>query len=243
MFMPLIAKAKLNRVIRNWVAYRDVVLNWLGSREVSPEQEEHFLALKARIAKQLPWLTSVIPPSVGPEAQRNLAMMTDLLNRFRSLKIETVSGQRVREEFDRDWHESFIFLNKLTGVRLAERPAMPQMRRFKGAPSGMPHHRMHRRRSAGLSFIGMLFRLVIFVFILFLFLRGFGVTWASGKAHLNFPATTAEFWSNVKAAVGPLWAHLLTFFQPAIDVYGPLATLVLLALGLFAIFYFVFVRG
>jgi len=112
-----------------------------------------------------------------------------------------------------------------------------------GAPTGMPHHRLHRGRAAGLGFFSWVVRLAIFVFILFLFLRGFGVTWANGKASLNFPATTAEFWSNVKTAVQPLWAQLLVFFQPAIDVYGPLATLVLLALGLFAIFYFVFVRG
>jgi len=236
------AKARLRRFIKGWVTYRDLVLDCLGKRETTAEQEQRFLKLQARLASQVPWLTSVVPPNLGQEAQRQLTQVTELLSRYRSLRAESLTGQREREEFEREWHEGFIFLNKLTGVQLPG-SKQPAKRLGAGVPRGLSQH-TRRQRGPVVRFLGFLLRVAVVFVAIYLVARGLGLRWtAEGRFTPVLPESFIGWWSGVQGGLGDIWGRIAFFAQPLIAVYGPTVTIILFAVLLFAIFYWAFLRG
>jgi len=235
------AQARLRQLLRCWVEYRDLVISALSSREVSPEREAHFMELKARIAEMLPGLANSIPAAHAQEGVRHTGQMTELLNRFRSLKIETVSAQREREEFDREWHENFIYLNKLRGMALGKSQTHGAARRAK-ILTGLPRQRL-RRPSAVARFVGFLVQLGAVVLVLYLAARALGVHRVDGRWVAGWTGGIAGVWQNLEAGLQSIWSRAAGLVDPLLMTYGPTLTIVLVGVLLLGIGYWVFIRG
>ncbi|MDZ4804062.1 MAG: hypothetical protein SGI90_04255 [Candidatus Eisenbacteria bacterium] len=129
---------KLDRLIEQWVEYRDTVSRLGGQAGVTPEQERQFLTLKASLSGFLPMLQEgVNQGSLNTEAQANVRGMTDLMNGQLSL-----SGYTPGDDFLNRWHTHYLYLNKYKGISQNARPA----RGMAGstAPSSMPGDHYYR---------------------------------------------------------------------------------------------------
>ena len=111
MFESFRASRRFRKLIRSWIEYRDLIERFEGAKGVTDGHEKRFLALKARIASLLPAVSVRAPGSMEREAQRQTMLMTALLNRHRTLRLEEPVSDSAREEFSRSWHEHYIFLN------------------------------------------------------------------------------------------------------------------------------------
>lgn len=232
---------KLRQLIRGWVEFREIVTGSLGAQSVTPEQEERFMRVKAQIASRLPHLATLGSGTMAQEAQKQIGFMTDLLNRYRTLRLDAPPGARDREEFDRIWHQHFIFLNKMKGAQRA--PAARYPGHGPGVPTGMPRHRT-RRRLPGLGILGFVFRLGVFALVIYLIGRAFGIRWdPAGRFVAERPATLGGAGSNVVGGLTTVWGGLIQFFNPVIMVYGPFFTVVLIVIFALAVGYWVFIRG
>lgn len=232
---------RLRELIRGWVEFREIVVSSLGAQSVTSEQEERFMRVKARIASRLPFLAAAGSGLMAQEAQKQVGYMTDLLNRYRTLRIEAPPGARDREEFDRIWHQHFIFLNKMKGVQRA--PAPHYSGHGAAVPTGMPRHRA-RRRMPGLGLLGFVFKLGIFALVIYLIGRAFGIRWdQSGRFVAEKPQTLGGAGSNVAGGLAAVWGGFLHIFDPVILAYGPFFTVVLVVVLLLAVGYWVFIRG
>ena len=233
---------RLRELIRSWVAFREVVMGSLGSQTITPEQEERFMRVKARIASRLPLLTSAASGPLSQEAVKQVGLMTELLNRYRTLRQDVPPTQRDREEFDRIWHHHFIFLNKVKGApRAAARTYVGH--RGAAVPTGMPHHRI-RRRLPGAGLLSFVFRLGVFGLVIYLIGRGFGIRWdQSGRFVAEQPQSLGAAAHNVGGGLAAVWGALVHFFDPVVLAYGPFFTVVLIVVLLLTIGYWVFIRG
>ena len=129
---------KLDRLIEQWVEYRDTVSRLGGQAGATPEQERQFLTLKASISEYLPMLQDgQSQGSVNTEAQANVRGMTDLMNGQLSL-----SGHTPGDDFLNRWHTHYLYLNKYKGMAHTARPA----RTLGGssAPASMPGDAYYR---------------------------------------------------------------------------------------------------
>jgi hypothetical protein len=243
MFQAISQWWKLRQLIQAWKEYRDLLLRWEGSKDVPAEAEQHFLSLKARIASLLPLLVTQVPAGMVPEASKHMELMTDLLNRHRTLHFENPPGPKWRELFEQSWHMHFIFLNKLKGVKpgTARRPSAM---RPAGVPTGLP--RVHRVRGPlpGVGLLRFVVKLGLFALVVYLLGRAFGLRWEEGQ-HLTVqaPASVSAAGHNVAGGAQTVWQSVAQFFHPVVSAYGSTATIGLVAIALLGLGYFIFIRG
>lgn len=129
---------KLDRLMEQWVEYRDTVSRLGGQVGATPEQENQFLALKASLSALLPMLQeSVNQGSLNTEAQANVRGMTDLMNNQISL-----SGVTPGDDFLNRWHTHYLYLNKYKGMTQNARPGRGMG--GSAAPSSMPGSDFYR---------------------------------------------------------------------------------------------------
>jgi hypothetical protein len=243
MWMSLMSKWKLRRLITGWTEYREAVLAEREPGAATARQEEDFLALKARIATLLPLLVVGTPAGAAAEAQNHSRGMTELLNRYRSLGVEGAPVGRDREEFERRWHEHFVFLNKLKGMKFGQ-DKLPSMRRSSAAvPTGIPARR-YRRGLPGVWMIKFAFQLAILAAILY------GIAWilgvqkdtSTGRLAVGHTRSLSELSAASGRVLVSVWNGVTSFIAPVVKAYGPESTIVLLGLLLLALGYWTFVR-
>jgi hypothetical protein len=242
MFTSLMAHWKLRKLISGWTEYRDAVLAPREPGAATAQQEAEFLALKARLAALLPLLVTACPAGSAMDSQNHSRAMTDLLNRYRNLDGAGTPVARDLEEFERRWHEHFLFLNKLKGMKLG-RERLPSARRPSGVPTGIPVRKM-RRGLPGLWMVKFAFQLGVLAAILY------GIAWVFGvqrdAASGRFTVGQTHDIGEVGSAGGKLllsvWNGATSFFDPVMKSYGPESTIVLLGALLLAVGYWVFVR-
>lgn len=125
---------KLDRLIEQWIEYRDTVSRLGGQAGATPEQERAFLELKANIAGSLPMIADGQGSgSVHTEAQANVRGMTDLMNGQLSL-----ASHMPGDDFLNRWHTHYLYLNRYKGM--AQTASRPTGRVVAGgaAPASMP---------------------------------------------------------------------------------------------------------
>ena len=126
----------LNRLIDQWVEYRDMVSRWSGQEGIPPEAERTFLELKASIAARLPLLQDGQGPgSISSEAQSQAKGMVELMNGQLALV-----GEGPASDFLNRWHAHYLYLHRFKGQD--RHPARP--RHVSGAPASMPGDNYYR---------------------------------------------------------------------------------------------------
>jgi hypothetical protein len=239
------SQRKLQGLIGDWQVFRDAVLRTDKATAITPEEENRFLKIKARIAVQLPLLTGNVPRTLAKEAGDHAQQMTHLLNRYEKLSSEQLKLEEEREKFDHFWHQTYVFLNKLKGVGLAGERPMP--RKGPATTAGVPGKKP-RRAIPGTWLFKFVIRLGLIVLAIFLLGRGFGVRWdETGKFVAEPPGGIKEFLATVAGVLSgignSIWGWLTSFLQPVSNVYGPEVTIVLILVLLLALGYWFFVRG
>ena len=109
---------ELERLIRNWERYRELVVTALGSPEASARHEKSFLGLKAELAAQIQRLGDMLPRSMAYESSQSVEVMADLMKRHVTLRTHDMGEQWELQDFENTWHQYFIFLNRLRGTDL-----------------------------------------------------------------------------------------------------------------------------
>jgi len=109
---------ELERLIRNWERYRELVVTALGSPETSARHEKSFLGLKAELAAQIQRLGDMLPRSMAYESSQSVEVMADLMKRHVTLCTYDMGEQWELQDFENTWHQYFIFLNRLRGTDL-----------------------------------------------------------------------------------------------------------------------------
>jgi hypothetical protein len=242
---------RLRSLISYWSEFRELVLQCEGSAEVTPLQEATFLRLKAKIASRLSHLSTGVPSSVAQEAHRHQALMTDLLNRHHTLKVVVPRTDQQKEDFDRAWHQHFIFLNSLRGMH--PEPAARKAgsagarRRLPAVPTGMPTGRVYHQRSYSTArfargFLRLVVQLGILVAILYLLARAFGVRWEAGHFTASKPAGASGFGHNLAGGIQSILDFFTGFMQPVVASYGLYVTLGLVGVLLLGLGYLFLVR-
>lgn len=240
MLSTIVQRWKLKKLIADWCRFRDLVLKALSGQGVESADEQQFLAIKASIASQLSVMLAPKAPSLQYESARQSTMMTDLLNRYRTLLIDPPSTPNEREEFEQAWHQHFIFLNKLKGAPAAAgRPAQARPGRV---PSGIPIHRQYRRR-ATFGIFGALLRLGVVAIFLYLLGRAAGLGVEAGRIVASPPTSAAGVGRNVIAGLHSVWQGVTHIMDPVALAYGPTAAIALVGCLLLGVGYLVFVRS
>jgi hypothetical protein len=240
MFESMCARWRVRRLIRHWEALRERVRGAWDAGAIAPEQEREFLRLQARISAQLPWVEDAVPGDHAQAAHRHVEGITALLTRQRALVTGLPAAER--EQFEREWHEHFLFLGELKGMRLAA----PVSRAGAGArgrrmsdrvPTGMPRYRRigPRPLGAALRFVVQLGFLLLLVYVL---ARGLGAgRGADGRLRLEAPESLGAFWQNLTAGAQSVWLGLGALMQPVVQAYGLTLTLILIGVLVLAVVY------
>ncbi len=242
---------RLRSLIRCWSEFRDSVALSGGGSGITDRQEKAFLHLKAKIASLMPVLVSAVPGSMAVESKKHFGQMTDLLNRYPSLRRDG-PGQRESDDFEKSWHHHFIFLNTLRGVIFRRASHAPSTTAaevptgMRAVPTGMPRHSIHRPPvripSIVIGSIGFLVRLAVLVLILYIMGRTFGVHWTHGHLSMSLPTGYAGLGHNFSAAINSLLGDATGFLHPVVTAYGPYWTIGLVGVVLLALGYLMFIR-
>jgi hypothetical protein len=237
----------LEKLIRQWTDYRGLVLTRLGAGDVKPSEERSFLNLKGQLAEALANLTGKLSHTVAQDANSHLRAMNSLLNRYPTLYSDAPLETKAREDFEREWHDHFLFFNKLKGMQGksdAQETRAPGTPLAVGALAVSGAETIHRR-TAGARMPTVVLRLAILVGAVWLVVTiipwhrfGSGAPGASGVSVKGFFSTVWDSMKETAANVNVTGG----FMRPVVDKYGPEATLVLMALLLLALGYIIFVR-
>jgi hypothetical protein len=225
---------------------RDRLRGAWDAAAIAPEEEREFLRLQTRIAAQLPWIADAVPDGYAQAARRHVEGITALLTRHRALAVGLPAPER--EQFEREWHEHFLFLGEVKGMRLvsqAKRAGQPWggRRAGGGVPTGMPrYHRM------GLRPVWLLTRfflqLGILLLLVYVLARGLGlVRGGDGRLKVEIPYSLGMFWQNLTAGAQSVWLGLGSLLQPAVQAYGLTLTVILIGVLVLAVVYGWFGRG
>lgn len=241
MFGTLSSRWKLHQLIQSWRKFHDMVVQDEGVQGITKEKEEVFLGLKGRIARQLPMLADGLPTAVVAEVQRHQTLMTDLINRHRTLRREAPPSAKERDDFEHAWHSHFIFLNKMKGLPRQKKEKVARARHTSAAPSGMPAKRVDRTRMGAWVF-RFLVQLAILILILYLVARTFGMRWDGGRFVTTFPTTLNNVGQNLWEAVRSIWTGFAGWLSPVSATYGTEVTIGLVGILLITLAYWVFIR-
>jgi len=237
MFAGYRQRGRLERVIRQWTEYRSLVLTRLGGENPSPGDERRFLDLKGKISESLAAMTESFGQELGQEVLPHVEAMIGLLNRYPTLYAEGPLAGAAREDFEREWHSHFLFLNRLKGMDTTPTSMDPR--------AGAAYATVEKRKGGGALHI--LFRLLILVGVIILLVKV--VPW--GKLVDAAPPETQQGLRDVGQLLDGAWdaststvkgSGVLNVVDPVVDKYGPEAAMVMFALLLVAVGYWVFLR-
>lgn len=242
MFEGRKSRSRLEKLIRQWTEYKSLVLNRLGAEGVGAAEEQRFLKLKGQVAEGLVGLTMELAPSAAQEAQVHLRAVSDLLNRYPTLFAAQPLSQESKENFERNWHDHYLFLNKMKAVQ-----SHPQAKSAKDIPHpmgpGMGPAGVHKR-SGGARFGVVFLRLLVLVALGWALVRF--IPWhrlGSGENAGGFGGFAKEAWASTRETFSHFSIPSLGgVLDPAIDRYGPELTTVLVAVFFIALGYWVFIR-
>jgi hypothetical protein len=237
-------KARLEKLIRQWTEYRGLVLTRMGSGDVKPTEERNFLTLKGQIAEALAVLTGRLNQATAQDANTHLRAMNSLLNRYPTLYADSSLKGKEREEFEREWHDHFLFFNKLKGMQ--DQAESPDERSRTITTSQVAGEGLHGT-TGGTRMSVLLLRIGLLVVIGLALVRF--VPWnlmAGGYQKTGCGGGVGGFFAGVWASIKNTFANMSTggvgVLEPVASQYGAEVTLILVAVLLIGLGYFIFVR-
>lgn len=240
MFGRYRSRSRMDSLIKQWTEYRRLALTRLGAGDVRSTEERDFLQIKGRIAEGLAALSMDLGQAAAQEVQIHLRAISDLLGRFPSLYADHPLDADARENFEHNWHDHYLFFNKLKGIQSHQETRESGRKAVSGAQT------IHRR-SGGVRFGIVLLRLFMLVVAVYALVRF--IPWhrlGSGSAEAGaggLKGFVSEAWTSVKLAVTHLSLPSLgKFFGPTVEKYGPEVTTILLAVLFLALGYWIFIR-
>lgn len=245
MFNSLIARWRLRRLIRRWESYRDLVRAGGLSTQATAEQERALLTLQARLAGDLGWLGRMLPPNRPPDTAQRLAGLQGLLARTSKKTATPSDDPTMLADFERAWHDGYLFLNQITGLKLQTKAATTA-RHPRAVPTGMPFAR-RRFHLPVVNWVGRLLgfalRVAILALAVYLVGKALGVRWSEGGKLViqREPGVTAS--ASVVGGLQSLWHGIVNFMQPVTTAYGTEVTIAMVGVLVLAVGYFAFIRS
>jgi hypothetical protein len=239
-------RKRLEHLINQWTEYRSLVLNRMGAPNLKNEEEKRFLNLKGKVAEDLTNLTSWLQPSLTQEVQGHLRGITSLMGRYPTLFTSGPLDEQNRTEFERSWHDHFLFFNRLKGIRPDTHGRDPRNMAVATQAYIPPVGQKVHKRSAGAHFITIFLRILFLIFVIFILVKY--VPWQ----RLSEPTTSTTpnpggmqgfiltAGDRVKAVMAGV--HLPAFLNPVVEAYGSEVTTILVAVFLLIVAYFIFGR-
>jgi hypothetical protein len=237
-------KKRLEKLIGQWVDYRTLVVTRMGAEDVTPDEERRFLELKGKIAENLAGVAGGMPAGTSQEVHGHQRSLGEFLNRYTNLQVAEPPSPRDREEFEREWHRQYLFLNRLKGV---PSPAGKKNHQSRAKPVAVtPTPGLYRGRSFGGWFVKFVVRLALLVVAIWAIVvlvpweRVSGGRAVSGGRVGGF---MSDAWGSAKGAAAGLHVPTLGgFFQPVVSRYGPELTAIMVGVLLVAVGYWIFIR-
>ena len=214
MSKPSPESKKLDRLIRNWERYRELVAPAIAGEDNSDRREKSFLALKAELAAQIQWLSETLPRSMAYESHQSAEAMADLMHRHVMLTTYDMDTRWEPMDFETTWHQYFIYLNRLRGTELVA----------PGAESG-PSGNSGSGNSTLASGLGWIFGAAVAGVILMVLASTAGLGWGSSGLRFAPPENLQEALVNASSAVAALWAGPSQLFEPLATAYGSMLTI------------------
>lgn len=245
-------KSPIEKLMNDWSGYKTLVTTRLGAPDVHAGEERKFSELKGRIAEGLSAFGAIhLSPSLMQEAGAHQRAMGDLLNRYPTLLVDQPLEERSREEFERAWHAHWLFMNRVKGAKedapsggaRVGQPAMAGAGGRVGA-SAVPTTVNRKHRSFGAWLAGFLFKLAILGLLIYAAVVFLPWRQLSNNAEAGgVMAFLSGAWGTIKAALGGIdFSGVEALFKPLVDVYGPEATTIMVALLLLAVGYLLIIR-
>ena len=238
----ILAYWTLRRLLAEWTEFGSCVRESWKNEGSDPEEEKNFLRLKGRMASRLAWLATLEPSGKVGGFPETLAAMTELLGRYRSIAPESDKKATSKDDFEHLWHEYFIFLSQLRGVRLRTetevkedlRASMPERRHSRKSDS-------KRKRSIVVRTLP-LFSIALVGGLLYVAGSAVGLRWSEGAFTAEKPSSLPDVLNNIIAGLMGVWQWTLGFLEPIIISYGAVWTAIMMGLLLTAGFYLAFAR-
>lgn len=235
-------KTRLEKLIRQWTDYRGLVLTRMGSSDLKPSEERNFLILKGQIAEALAALTGKLNLATAQDANSHLRAMNSLLNRYPTLYADHSLESKHREDFEREWHDHFLFFNKLKGMREQAEAPDERSRTITTQVAGEGHH----GRTGGARLPVVLLRIGLLVVIGFVLVRFIPWNTLSKDYPKGGSGGVGGFFAGVWTSIKDMLAGISTggvgFLEPVASQYGAEITLILVAVLLIGLAYFIFAR-
>jgi hypothetical protein len=200
---------KLDRLIQNWERYRELVMPALAGEEATDRQERMFLELKANLAAQIQWLSETLPRSMAYESHQTAEAMADLMHRHVNLTTYDMDHRWESMDFERTWHQYFIYLNRLRGTELVSPYDQSDVVR-----------RSDEDRSATAGRFGWVLAFLFTAFLVVLVAAAAGVGWDSSGPHFEPPQDLAHAGKNASGALSMLWVGPSKLLEPVTTAYG-----------------------
>lgn len=243
MFGKKRVKTKLKQFLSSWVEYRDLMLEAPTEGEELTKADARFLKLKAKLATDLQALEESAPNPLSGEAHREFGIITDLLKRYKSLEEKKGWSESDCANFERRWHEQYIWLNKLKGATLKKNTTRPLKQKAAAVPTGLGKSWVPRRFTPG-RYLRAIISTVLFILVIFIVGWGFGIHWEKGPGFVTENGSVVgKALVNLLNGVQTIWHYVIGFFSPVVATYGLGWSVLLLSLLVLASGFWVFARG
>jgi hypothetical protein len=200
---------ELERLIRNWEKYRNLVVEALNTPETSARQESQFLSLKAELAAQIQQLDESLPRSMAYESHQSVEVMADLMRRHVTLCTYDMDEKWELQDFENTWHQYFIYLNRLRGTSF--QPENPDAVPVESSRAG----------GAGVTgTIGWILAFGVAGLLLFVVVSAAGLGWRESGLTFSAPDSLQQAFSNAGNGLAMLWAGPASLFEPLATAYG-----------------------
>ena len=236
------ARRRLKRLVADWEEFGSRLKRPEGSPPPTAEEERSFMRLKGHMASTLAWLATLEPEGKVEGFPETLSAMTQMLGQYHKLAPAKGAKSRMEKDFDDRWHEYYIFLSKLLGVKM--RVAPPKKEGSLRATLPRMERAPKRSRQRHLVIVRTLPVFSIFLVAGMVYVVGsaMGLRWEEGGFVVQKPGGLADALNNVLAGLLGVWETSLRFVDPVIASYGVVWTGVMMGLLLTASLYLIFAR-
>jgi len=238
------ARRRLKRLVADWEEFHSRLNRPEDAPAPTAEDEKSFMRLKGHMASTLAWLATLEPEGKVDGFPETLTAMTEMLGRYHRLAPAEGQPASADSDFNDRWHEYYIFLSKLLGVKM--RAAAPKKNEKDSLRASLPQLERPQRPAKPRHLIIVrtlpVFTLVLVAGLFYVAGSALGLRWENGAFTVDKPGGLADALNNVVAGLLGVWESALRFADPIIASYGLIWTLVMVGLLLMASVYLVFSR-